>query len=119
STLEHIAQLSPRGAVELERNRPNIVIRTTAGGFAENDWIGRDLHIGRDLVLRVVARTPRCAIPTLEHGDLPRDTAALRVLAGHNRVDPLAALAAQPCAGACAQVLHPGRVYLGSVARLA
>ena len=33
------------------------------------------------LVLRVIARTPRCAIPTLAHGDLPRDTEALRVVA--------------------------------------
>jgi hypothetical protein len=29
------------------------------------------------------------AIPTLEHGDLPRDVAALRVPATHNRISPL------------------------------
>jgi uncharacterized protein YcbX len=113
STLERIAGLSPRGTVELERYRPNIVIRTAVPGFAENDWAGHDLRIGSDLIIRVVARTPRCAIPTLEHGDLSRDVSALRVLADHNRIRPQDALGPQPCAGVYAQVLHPGRIQLG------
>lgn len=119
STLDRIARLSPRGTVELERYRPNMVIRTTANGFAENDWAGRDLRIGSDLVVRVMLRTPRCAIPTLEHGDLPRDVAALRVLAAHNRISPLDDFGPQPCAGVYAQVVRPGRVEVGDVARLA
>ena len=118
STLGRIAELSPRGAVELERYRPNIVIRTAAPGFAENDWTGRDLRIGSELTIRIVCRTPRCAIPTLEHGDLPRDVAALRVPAAHNRVSPLDDWGPQPCAGVYAQVLRPGRVEVGDVARL-
>jgi hypothetical protein len=118
STLERIAELSPRGTVELERYRPNLVIRTTAPGFAENDWTGRDLRIGSELTIRVMIRTPRCAIPTLEHGDLPRDVAALRVPAAHNRVSPLDDWGPQPCAGVYAQVLRPGRVEIGDVARL-
>ena len=119
STLQRIAELSPRGTVELARYRPNVVIRTTAPGFAENDWQRRDLCIGSDLVVRVIARTPRCAIPTLEHGDLPRDVAALRVPAAHNRVSPLDDLGPQPCAGVYAQVLRPGRVQVGDPVRLA
>jgi uncharacterized protein len=120
STLDRIAELSPRGTAEVERYRPNIVIRTTApAGFTENDWAGHDLRIGPELTLRVMSRTPRCAIPTLEHGDLPRDTAALRVLADHNRVTPVEPLAPQPCAGAYAQVLRPGRIRVGDVVRLA
>jgi uncharacterized protein len=119
STLDRIAELSPRGVAEVERYRPNIVIGTIAPGFTENDWAGHDLRIGRELTLRVMARTPRCAIPTLEHGDLPRDTAALRVLAEHNRVTPVEPLAPQPCAGAYAQVLQPGRIRVGDVVRLA
>jgi hypothetical protein len=117
STLDRIAALSPRGAVELERYRPNIVIRTGAPGFAENDWTGRDLRIGPDLVIRVIARTPRCAIPTLEHGDLPRDTGALRVPAAHNRISAMDGFAPQPCAGVYAQVIRPGLVRPGDAAR--
>jgi uncharacterized protein YcbX len=119
SALARIAELSPRGTVELKRYRPNVVIRTAAVGFTENDWAGRDLRIGTDLAVRVMARTPRCAIPTLEHGDLPRDTDALRVPAAHNRVSPLDGLGPQPCAGVYAQVLRPGRIKLGDVVRLA
>jgi uncharacterized protein YcbX len=119
ATLDRIGALSPRGTVELERYRPNIVIRAGLPGFAENDWPGNDLRIGPDLVIRVIARTPRCAIPTLEHGELPRDTQALRVPAEHNRVSAVADLGPQPCAGVYAQVLRPGRIRLGDIARLA
>jgi uncharacterized protein len=119
ATVDRIAALSPRGAVEVDRYRPNIVIGTSAQGFPENDWVDRDLRIGPDLMIRVIARTPRCAIPTLEHGDLPRDVDALRVPAAHNRVKPAGEWGAQPCAGVYAQVLRPGRVESGDTARLA
>jgi uncharacterized protein len=59
--------------------------------------------------VRVIARTPRCAVPTLAHGALPRDTEALRVLAG---LDP------EPCAGVYAEVLHPGRIRVGDAVRV-
>jgi uncharacterized protein len=119
STLARIAELSPRGTVELHRYRPNLVIRTAAPGFTENDWAGRELRVGSDLAVRVMARTPRCAIPTLEHGDLPRDVDALRVPAAHNRISPLDGVGPQPCAGVYAQVLRPGRIQVGDGVRLA
>ena len=118
ATLDRIAELSPYRRAHLERYRPNVVIRTEAGGFAENDWLGRDLRVGHDLVLRVIARTPRCAVPTLAHGDLPRDAEALRVLARNNRVTPLAGLDPEPCAGIYAEVLHPGRIRVGDAVRV-
>ena len=119
STLDRVAELSPRSRADLERYRPNIVIRTTSPGFAENDWVERNLRVGGELVLRVIARTPRCAIPTLAHGGLPRDADALRVLARHNRVGPLESLDPEPCAGVYAQVLRPGRIRAGDPVRLA
>jgi uncharacterized protein YcbX len=119
STLDRIAELSPYRTARLERYRPNIVIRTPAPGFTENDWLERKLRIGDELTLRVIARTPRCAVPTLAHGDLPRDAAALRVLAQHNRVIPLDSLAPEPCAGVYAEVLNPGRIQTGDPVRLA
>jgi uncharacterized protein len=119
STLDRIAELSPRGRADLERYRPNIVIRTAATGFTEDDWLERILRVGDDLVLRVIARTPRCAVPTLAHGPLPRDPDALRVLARHNRVEPLDSLDPEPCAGVYAEVLRPGRIRTGDQVRLA
>jgi uncharacterized protein YcbX len=119
STLDRIAELSPHGRADLERYRPNIVIRTAAAGFTENDWLERILRVGDDLVLRVIARTPRCAVPTLAHGALPRDPDALRVLARHNRVEPLDSLDPEPCAGVYAEVLRPGHIRTGDPVRLA
>jgi len=118
STLDRIAELSPHGRTDLERYRPNIVIRTAAAGFTENDWLERILRVGDDLVLRVIARTPRCAVPTLAHGALPRDPDALRVLARHNRVEPLDSLDPEPCAGVYAEVLRPGHIRTGDPVRL-
>jgi hypothetical protein len=61
--------------------------------------------------------TPRCAIPTLAHGDLPRDTNALRVLAGHNRL-PVPGMGEVACAGIYAEVVSPGPVRHGDTVRL-
>ena len=119
STLDRIAELSPHGRSDVERYRPNIVIRTTAPGFTENDWVERILRVGDDLVVRVIVRTPRCAIPTLAHGALPRDPDALRVLARHNRLEPLDSLDPEPCAGVYAEVLRTGHIRTGDPVRLA
>jgi uncharacterized protein YcbX len=117
STLDRIAALSARGAAEAERYRPNIIIRTEPDGFTENGWLHRELRIGDHLVLRVIALTARCAIPTLSHGPLPRDTDALRVPARHNRVAPMASRDPEPCAGAYAEVLTSGRIRPGDPVR--
>jgi len=119
STLDRIAELSPYRKADLERYRPNIIVRTSAPGFTENDWLGRTLRVGDDLVLRVIARTPRCAMPTLAHGSLPRNPEALRVLARHNRVIPMQGMGPEPCAGVYAEVLNPGHVRTGDAVRLA
>jgi uncharacterized protein YcbX len=117
STLDRIAELSPYRRAHPERYRPNIVIRTATPGFAENDWLGRSLRVGDELILGVIARTPRCAVPTLAHGGLPRDAEALRVLARHNRVQPAELNDPEPCAGVYAEVLTPGRIRTGDPVR--
>ncbi|MEV0378964.1 MOSC domain-containing protein [Nonomuraea sp. NPDC050643] len=112
SAVGRIGALSPRGHVEALRYRPNLVIATEAEGFVENDWAGRELRIGDEVVLHVIVASPRCAIPTLAHGSLERDTEALRTVARHNRV-PVFDLGPQACAGAYARVLRPGRIRKG------
>lgn len=113
ATLDRISELSPRGTVEVQRYRPNIVIHTDESGFVENSWIGRELTVGPALRLRITVPTPRCAVPTLAHGPLPRDPDALRVPAQHNRLEPLAGMGLHPCAGVHAQVVTPGRIVQG------
>jgi len=118
STLDRIAELSPRRTAHPERYRPNLVIRSTGPGFTENDWLGRNLRVGDELVLGVIARTPRCAVPTLAHGGLPRDAEALRVLARHNRVRPLEGSDPEPCVGVYADIVRPGVVRRGDSVRV-
>jgi uncharacterized protein len=104
-----------RIGTEHVRYRPNIVITTPPGtpAFVENDWVGRELTIGRDgVVLRVVLPTPRCAVPTLEHGTLPRAPHAVRTPMAANRVD-VPGFGVLPCAGCYAEVVQPGTVHAG------
>jgi len=122
STLDQIAKLSPDGTADERRYRPNIVLSTPGhDGFTENEWLCRDLVVSdSDLLLRVVARTPRCAVPTLAHGEtIPRSAAALRVVADHNRVLPREhSTAPEPCAGVYVQVIRPGRIAVGDTISL-
>ena len=118
ATLDRIGAAVPTGAVDPIRYRPNLIVDTAGAGFEENDWIGRELRVGPELVLRLLAPTPRCAVPTLAHGSLPRDPDALRAPARLNRLAPLPGMAPHPCVGAYAQVVRPGRIRLGDPVRL-
>lgn len=106
ATLDHLG-------VEALRYRPNLVLATPPGTapFVENTWLGRDLTIG-DVRLRVTLPTPRCSVPTLEHGDLPRAPHAVRVPMAQNRVE-VTGFGVLPCAGAYAEVLTGGPVRTG------
>ncbi|MFC9913608.1 MOSC domain-containing protein [Streptomyces sp. NPDC059862] len=117
ATLKRLAAENPRGLAEIERYRPNIVVDTGGDGFVENDWIGRDLRIGDEAVLRVAAGTPRCAIPTLAHGSLPRDPHALRVVTRANSLPAQAGRDPEPIAGVYAEVVRVGRIAEGDSVR--
>lgn len=113
ATLEHVAQLAGR-TLDAIRYRPNLVVRTPAGTppFVENQWIGRLLALSGGVRLKVVVPTPRCAVPTLDHGGLGTDLEALRVAVRHNRVQ-IFDLGRLPCLGAYAQVVASGSVAAG------
>ncbi|MFF4014471.1 MOSC domain-containing protein [Streptomyces sp. NPDC001843] len=121
ATLRRLAALHPAGAgaVDGRRYRPNLVVDTPGEDFVEHTWRDRELHIGDRLVLRVVASTPRCAVPTLAHGDLPRDPDALRLPAAHHRVPALPGRAPEPCVGVYAQVVRGGLVREGDAVTVA
>lgn len=106
ATLEHIG-------VEALRYRPNLVITTPADypPYAENDWVGGELVIGKTR-LRVLTATSRCVVPTLEHGPLPRAPQALRIPAAENRLNT-GGHGAQPCAGAYLAVVTGGVICVG------
>ncbi|MFB9745131.1 MOSC domain-containing protein [Pseudonocardia sulfidoxydans] len=100
--------------VEPLRYRPNLVLQTPDGTppFVENQWLGRELRIGDEIVLRVSVPTPRCSVPTLEHGDLPRSPRAVRTVLVRNRVD-VPGFGVLPCAGCYAEVEQGGTIHVG------
>jgi uncharacterized protein YcbX len=106
ATLEHIG-------AEALRYRPNVVVSTPPGypPYAENEWVGRELRVG-EVRLRGVLPTPRCSVPTLEHGGLPRAPHAVRVPMAENRVE-VEGFGVLPCAGVYLDVLGAGRIRPG------
>jgi uncharacterized protein len=109
----HLLTTATLAAVGMEmiRYRPNLVLDTGDAPFAENDWAGREITIGA-VRLSVIVPTPRCAVPTLAHGSLPRRPDAVRNLLQRNRI-PVFDSGPQPCLGAYAQVLAGGTISLG------
>jgi uncharacterized protein len=103
--LEHMKELYPEGQFEPRRFRPNFLIETPDGerGFLENDWVGKVIHIGETVQVRVFSPTVRCVMTTLPQGDLARDPGILRTAVKHNQAN----------AGVYALVAHGGRVHVG------
>jgi uncharacterized protein len=108
ATLDHLG-------VEALRYRPNLVLAADGPPFVENTWLGRELVVG-GVRLRVTLPTPRCSVPTLEHGELPRAPHAVRGPMEQNRVD-VPGFGVLPCAGAYAEVLVGGTLRLGDRVR--
>ena len=69
------------------------------------------------VLLRIVLPTPRCAVPTLAHGDLAPRTDAVRALLEDNRI-AVPGHGRQPCLGAYATVLRGGTITIGDRAAL-
>ena len=121
ATLARLSELYSEARFDARRFRPNVLVETPTyqNGFVENDWIGRIVAIGDEVRLQVADPTPRCSIPTLAHGELPRDPRVLRTIAEHNML-PFSALDGQimPCAGVYAFVVQGGTVRTGDKVRI-
>ncbi|WP_437994933.1 MOSC N-terminal beta barrel domain-containing protein [Sorangium sp. So ce185] len=123
ATLDRLRDLHPSGRIEAPRFRPNLVVATAPDerSFVENGWIGRALEIAPEVRLEVIDPCPRCVVPTLPQGDLPRDPGLLRALARHNAV---ASATVAPgvvfpaVAGVYAAVRRAGAIRRGAAVRL-
>jgi uncharacterized protein len=105
------------GEVETARYRPNLVIDTGgAPAFMEDAWVGREVEIGPEVRLRVLVATPRCAVPTLAHGDLPQRADAMTALMASHLVTVEGR--PRPCLGVYSQVLQGGVVRVGDEVRV-
>ncbi len=116
ATLDALAELQPQSRFDERRFRMNLIVRTDARGFVENEWVGRTLAIGAALRVHVALPDPRCVITTLEQDELPRDIGVLRALNAHNRI-PVGGSGNMPCAGVYAVIAAPGPVRVGDAVR--
>lgn len=109
-TLAGLAAAYPEGRVEPRRFRPNVIVTTPpeAGHFPENEWVGKTLQLGDQVVLKVTGPCPRCVMTTLPQSDLPRDPGILRAAARHNEAH----------VGIYAEVVRSGQVTRGDTAAL-
>jgi len=110
ASINQLRSLYPEGRFEVRRFRPNIVVRTddTDAGFVESDWLGKQLRLGDDVVVKITDHCPRCVMTTLPQGDLPKDSGILRTAARHNGVN----------VGVYGEVRHAGRVQRGDAVSL-
>jgi len=83
ATLVELQRLLPTSIVHRARFRPNFLIKTSATGFIENDWVNKDVTLG-SLRCQVYDDTRRCIMVALGQGDLPRDTDVIRTILKRN-----------------------------------
>jgi uncharacterized protein YcbX len=97
-----------RRPVEVARFRPNVVLDVAGPGFPEDDWTGRELALGDEVVLRLGPGMPRCAMVGFPQGRLGKDKTILRTLAQERDL----------MLGLQASVVHGGTVRRGDAAHL-
>ena len=91
---------------EGRRFRPNFLL-AGCGPHEEDSWIGTIITIGEELLVRVAARDPRCAITTHDPQSGKRDVDTLRLILSY-RPSPKGAYF-----GVYGIVVRPGTVSLG------
>src|SRR5690625_1828101 len=85
NTINTLRKLIPESRIEPRRFRPNIIIDVPEKeGFVEEEWVGKTIHIGEGVSLRIIQPTKRCVMTTLAQGDLPNDINVLKTLVKEN-----------------------------------
>jgi uncharacterized protein YcbX len=68
--------------IDKRRFRANVYVDlASAGGFAENEFVGRSLRIGPKVVVAVLERDPRCMMITLDPDTGEKEPAILKKVA--------------------------------------
>ncbi len=72
--------------VQVARFRPNLVLESPGDGFVEDDWAGRELRLGADVVVRLGPGMPRCVMVDMPQGELDADGRILKLLAREHQL---------------------------------
>ncbi len=99
------------GSFESARFRPNLLLSGCAP-HEEDEWVGRRVRIGQELVLQVTIRDARCAQTNLNPRTGKNDADTLRALASYRRED------GKVWFGIYASVERPGAVRVGDEVRV-
>ena len=94
--------------VDASRFRANVVLAVDGEDFVEDAWKGREMHLGGEVVLRLGAAMPRCAMVSMAQNGLPHDGRILAELGRSHDVD----------FGLQASVLRGGTIRTGDAARV-
>jgi uncharacterized protein YcbX len=116
ATLEQLQAATPNTRIDARRFRPNFVVQTDTP-LAENGWVGRNLAIGDQVVIKVTMACPRCVNVTAEQPGLNKDAGLLRTIGKLNTQD-LGDFGVLPCIGVYAEVVQPGLVKKGDAVRV-
>ena len=93
------------GDVDVRRLRANVLVDTgDADGWPEDAWLGHDLALGDDVVLRITEPMPRCVMVDMSHRRVDDD--GPRILKPLGRAHDVKL-------GVQAEVVRPGRLRVG------
>jgi uncharacterized protein YcbX len=95
-------------AVDVRRLRPNVVLDVEGEGFVEDEWTGRELRLGDEVVLTLGAGMPRCVMVDAAQAGVPTAPQLLTTLGRVNGT----------CLGLQATVRSTGVVRVGDPALL-
>jgi hypothetical protein len=109
ASMAWLRNILPDVAIDARRFRPNIVIAGDFEGLAEQEWLGREIAIGAELVVKISRQTVRCVMTTQPQAELGAAPSVLRKLGEANAAS----------LGIYADVLRPGTVRLGDALRFA
>jgi uncharacterized protein YcbX len=115
ATLEHAY---PAGCFDLRRFRPNILIDGAPEGLPENEWVGKKVAIGDEVILKVLIPCPRCVMTTLPQRDLPLDSGILKTAARENNAMIAPLNQKMPSIGVYAKVVRGGDVRRNDPVRI-
>lgn len=104
NTIDALRKLTSSSRIEARRFRPNMIIDVPdMEGFVEQNWVGKTLHIGNEVKLKIIQPTKRCVMTTLAQGDLPNDINILKTIVKENDGN----------FGVYAEIIQSGKVHIG------
>jgi uncharacterized protein YcbX len=106
ATLDGCRERRPDLDWDVRRFRPNLLIDAAGEPFLEDEWVGRRLAIGDEVILEDIGPTVRCAMPLRSQPGLGREPGLFKAMSELHELYP-------NHLGAYAHVERPGTIRPG------